>query len=576
MTNQVARLFNIRRDEFRRLSIISIMMVFFIVGYVWANITIVADFIDKLPEDANNSIAYLLIGDALIIIVTFAIYAAFADRFSNNRIMAGLATVGMVGILIGAYLLSDSTLRDTFYPALFLYLVFRSVGEAISTHWGPLVNDYFDTRAAKRIFTLLAAVTRVSYLIGSLSVFILNGFDISIPLLNQSVNIGLIELGMSIWFVTLLGMFLMSLTMPRLMNITTPSVIETQSKADQKSYFQNLYEGYQFAFRSPYLRAFVIVSIFMMVMQALMQFEILRYLNEYASVASTVTATDDFISNFFSNIIIWGSIILLPFQLFFFVRLVAWAGVEKVNLIFPTTSLIAAVILTIIPFSYVQSNNPLVIEPAIIVIGILVFAEFNRTVLNIGIRAVNDEFLYNAVPVRVKGRIRAFISGLVEPFGTLIIGAFLLYPPVATEVWIVPSMMVVIGIGYVFGSVWVSLQYGRALISMIEEENFSFMLQANNQIAFDSDTLQSLENRFQQASDDDTRLLIARLLVEAKGNYYAPMLINTADNGSKYLRAGIIDTFVSSDVRSEAVVTLCAKYIVDSDALVRNSAIRGL
>lgn len=576
--SQIARLFNVRQDEFRRLAIISIMLVFFIVGYVWANITIIADFLDKLPADSNSSIAYLLIGDAIIIIITFAIYSLFADRFANHQIMAGLASVGILGIIVGAYFLSTD-LRATILPALFLYLVFRGVGEAISTHWGPLVNDYFDTRAAKRIFTLLAAVTRVSYLFSSLTVIILNDFGFSFTRLNLNINIGLIELGMLIWLATLLAMLIMSLGMPRLMRVLPSATVSTQSKEADRGYWQNLYEGYQFAFRSKYLRAFVVVSIFMMVLQALMQFEILRYLNDYANVAKGDGVKDTFVSGFFSNILIWGSLLLLPFQLFAFTRLVAWAGVERVNLIFPTTSLIASLALIIIPLRYIDNLTATFSIAQInvaIIVGILVVAEFNRTVLNIGIRAVNDEFLYNAVPVRVKGRIRGFISGIVEPFGTFIVGAFLLIPAIVNTPIIIPGLLVVVSIGYLFASMWVSQQYGRALISMIEEENFSFMLEANNRIAFDGNTLQSLENRFKQAPDDDTRLLMARLLVEARGTEYVPILINAADNGSKYLRAGIIDTFISSDLRSSDVIDMCIKYIVDSDATVRKSAITGL
>ncbi|MGB7341496.1 MAG: cyclic nucleotide-binding domain-containing protein [Phototrophicaceae bacterium] len=578
MMGQIARLFNVRPDEFRRLSIISIMLVFFIVGYVWANITIIADFLNKLPLDSDSSIAYLLIGDAIIIIITFAIYSAFADRFANNHIMAGLASVGIIGIALGAYLLSIDLGSEILAP-LFLYLVFRGVGEAISTHWGPLVNDYFDTRAAKRIFTLLAAVTRISYLFSSLTVILLNDFGFRFTGLNLSINFGLIELGMLIWLATLLAMLIMSLGMPRLMRVLPTNKISTQSKGSPTSYWQNLYEGYQFAFRSKYLRAFVVVSIFMMVLQALMQFEILRYLNDYTNNATSDLVKDTFISGFFSNILIWGSLLLLPFQLFAFTRLVAWAGVERVNLIFPVTSLLASLALIVIPLRYADNLTAtfsIAQINIVIIIAILVIAEFNRTVLNIGIRAVNDEFLYNAVPVRVKGRIRGFISGIVEPFGTFIVGAFLLIPAIVNTPIIIPGLLVVVSIGYLFASMWVSQQYGRALISMIEEENFSFMLEANNRIAFDADTLQSLENRFKQAPDDDTRLLMGRLLIEARGTAYVDLLINAADAGSKYLRAGIIDTFISSDLRSPKVIDMCVKYIVDSDATVRKSAITGL
>ncbi len=564
MLNQLARLFNIRRDELRRLSIISIMMVFFIVGYVWANITIISKFLASLEQGASSNIAYLLIGDALVIVVTFAVYSAFADRWANHRIMAGLAITGILGILTGAYLINANP-AGSILPLLFLFLVFRSVGEAISTHWGPLVNDYFDTRAAKRIFTLLGAVVRLSNIIAALS----------IALFNNSSSY-LIEAGLLIWFATLIGIFIMSLMMPGLMG-TQPAQEahkSLQSPENRKSYWQNLYEGYRFSFKSYYLRAFVIASILMMILMALMQFEIMDIL---ATTYGEGAVAEQQISDFLSTITFWGSILLLPFQLFVFNRLVAWAGVERVNLVFPSTSLITAVALAAIPFITVDPGS--LIIPLIgisLVIGITMLAEFNRTILNAGVRAINDEFLYNAVPVRVKGRTRGFISGIVEPFGTLVAGFIVLSPVIAREIVYIPALLITVSIAYFLSSLWVSRQYGRALIEMIEEENFSFLLEANNRIAIDSNTLDSLESRFKQATDDDAKLLMARLLVEAKGIEYSDLIMSAADSGSKYLRAGIIDTFVSSDLRLPRVINMCVKYIVDSDPIVRKSAITGL
>lgn len=563
MLNQFVRLFNIRRDELRRLTVISIMMVFFIIGYVWANITIISNFVSNLGAD---KIPLLLIGDALIIIVTFAGYSTVADRWANHRIMAGLAVVGIIGIVIGVIFLRNEafllgTSNAVGWTSFFLYLVFRSVGEAISTHWGPLVNDYFDTRAAKRIFTLLGGVVRLSYIVGALSLAIFND---SAP--------ELILLGLSVWIVTLLGIFIMSVYMPRLMRveIAQPSAQDSET---QKGYWQNLYEGYRFAFKSYYLRAFVVASILMMILLALMQFEVLAILDEAYSGENAERQIADFLS----QITFWGSVVLLPFQLFVFNRLVSWAGVETVNLVFPTTSLLAALSLAAIPF--INPDLTTFVIPIIgitIVVGIAMIAEFNRTILNIGIRAINDEFLYNAVPVRVKGRTRGFISGIVEPFGTLLAGVIVALPIIGTDPVFVPALLVGFAVAYLLSSLWVSRQYGRALISMIEDENFSFLLEANNRIAIDSETLQSLEGRFKEAQDDDTRLLMARLLIEAQGEYYIDLLTLYAENGSKYLRAGIIDTFVSADLRLPRIIDMCVKYIVDSDPVVRKSAITGL
>ena len=175
-----------------------------------------------------------------------------------------------------------------------------------------------------------------------------------------------------------------------------------QDSEQKKSYWQNLYEGYKFAFKSHYLRAFVVTSVVMMVLLALTQFEILRQLETEYSGNETQ------IKDFLANITLIGSIILLPFQLLVFNRLVAWAGVETVNLIFPSTSLITVILLAALPWMNTDAAFTIGATTLTLLIGIVAFAEFNRTILNIGIRAINDEFLYNAVPVRVKGAYTRF------------------------------------------------------------------------------------------------------------------------------------------------------------------------
>src|SRR5690606_7471813 len=152
-----------------------------------------------------------------------------------------------------------------------------------------------------------------------------------------------------------------------------------------------------FAFKSYCLRAFVVASILMMILLALMEFEILAILSDtYGDGA----LAEQQISIFLSTITFWGSVLVLPFQLFAFNRLVAWAGVERINLVFPSSSLITAFALAAVSYQSLELTTvtiPIIGITVIVAIAIAMLAEFNRTILNAGIRAINDEFLYNAV-----------------------------------------------------------------------------------------------------------------------------------------------------------------------------------
>jgi uncharacterized membrane protein HdeD (DUF308 family) len=152
------RLFNIRQDEWRRLILLTVMLLMFVTGGIWAGITIVAQFLSNL---GSENLQYLFIGDAIVIVLTFAIYSSLADRFSNSKILNGLLITGLISIVISLFLINSPNTSISNIAYLVLYMLYRGVTEAISVHWGVYVNDFFDTRAAKRIFTLLGAVVRI-------------------------------------------------------------------------------------------------------------------------------------------------------------------------------------------------------------------------------------------------------------------------------------------------------------------------------------------------------------------------------------------------------------------------------
>jgi HEAT repeat protein len=539
MVAAFGRLFSIRPDEWRRLILLTVMLLMFVTGGIWASITITSQFLSKLGAD---NVPYMLIGDALIIVVTFAVYSSIADRFSNSKILNGLLIIGIIGIVVSLLLINNPDANISNFAYLILYLHFRAVTEAISVHWGVYVNDFFDTRAAKRIFTLLGAVVRIGNILAALT----------IPLLNLLPNNA--QVIVILWGVSMFLMMMINFGKSFFLR-GSQGIIEARqigSEAKKASYFQRLREGYEFVFTSGYLRMFAIGSLFMMFLMAAMQFKI------FAIFADTYGSDDVQISNLISQITLIGSLLLLPFQLFIYNRILSRIGVENANLIFPLSSMGAALMLAF--------NNSLPVGA---------ITEFNRTILNGGIRAVNDELLYNAIPIRVKGRARAFMSGIVQPLGTMA-GGLLVALPIMNESWFLPMLLIVLAVAYVLSALMVSRLYGRALISMIEQENYAFLLDAQNRISVDNESVKSLEKRLAESDIDDTRLILARLLIAARGVAYIPLLSSYADNGSSYLRAGIIDAFVAGDVNHPDVVKLCLNYMGDPAALVRKSAIMGL
>lgn len=76
-------------------------------------------------------------------------------------------------------------------------------------------------------------------------------------------------------------------------------------------------------------------------------------------------------------------------------------------------------------------------------------SHFARTTYRTAFRNTLDNLMYNAVPLRVKGRSRAFIGGFVMPIGTIIGGGLLLIRQELTQLpWLLPTLIGVFALFY--------------------------------------------------------------------------------------------------------------------------------
>ncbi len=569
------RLFNIRTFEWPRLLLLYGMLFILVLGTGWGTAIVEAAFLEQVGVEY---LPWILIVIAIISIPANALYTAFTDRIANDKLLIAILSVGMIGILIGIGLLwADIPLA---YPLLYL-LIYVPLSDILVIHWFTYVNSFYDTRAAKRIVPVIVTSPRVAGIIAGLTM----------PIVNRILPpIGTILL----WAAACGIMAGLVWLMPRLRFVRkTPSEIirnplhrttETTSSPKQMgrsaSYLNNLQEGYQYVIQSKFLR-WMALSTFMFTI-------LIAFFNVQASqIFYSELKTMERISNFIGILNGVSNLIMLPLLLFGLSRLINTIGLGNANLIYPTGTL--------------AISGALVAWPGLTTAALAYFA---RNAFVAGIRNPIDSLLYNAVPLRIKGRARAFIGGLVVPIGSLVGNAILL---ILTSSLARPSMPgrstptqglillsalgSVSGLGFLISAIFIRKQYAQALVKMLEQEDYSFLLsqRASELTIVDPAALESLHKRLQESisgnhtpetstsQSHEMTVFLAQLISQIGGREALPILEEAAKTVLEArTRAAIINILALADIPEKAVRYLCLDFLDDPEGRVRQAAIIAL
>jgi HEAT repeat protein len=533
------KLLNIRSREWPRLLLFFIILAIPNMGIVWGSTVAYTAF---LKEVGIEGLPWVLVGGSALSIVAIAIYAAFVDRVADDILLIAIFALGGVGIVIGLLLLlaGFSTIA---YPLL--YLLFLAWAAVASPHLYTYINAYYDAQAVKRIFPLLLAA-------GAGGV-ILAGFSLSWIIFLSPTTIILIWLAsylvaiLTIWFIPNL------LRAPRRPPTSTTSPSTSQSEDSKDSFMRNLREGVQFTKQSSYLQWITITTLLTTALMAFLEYRASQILAEQFTqeqFASLVGVLDG-ISN----------IIALPLLLFGVSRLIGWLGVANVSFLFPAATLLV--------------SSSLVYFPGL---GTAVSSYLNRKGLRGGIQDPIDILLFSAVPLRVRGRARAFVGGLITPIGSLV-GGLLLLPPIGNNATLLSALIALLAITYTI-SAWIMKQkYSQALVQMLEQEDYSFLLSQSSADlpAADPATLNRLRSKLEASNSHELRVFMTKLITQIAGrqslSIIAPAIQNTAEANT---RAAMVNVLSASDLRGNELASLYRSLLQDHDPRVRQAAVIGL
>lgn len=539
MTRLFSALFNIRPAEWPRLLLLYGMGLLFLIGMTWGSTIAEASFLQQVGV---GFLPLTFAANALISIIAIAVYTAFVDHIPNDKLLVALLLICAATIVIGRGLIALRLLTIA-YPLL--YLLSRVILDTFNLHWWTYVNGFYDTQASKRVSPFISTGGRLAGIIGGLTT----------PLLTRLMPHANIIL---LWAAALVIVALAAQLMPRLLNETkntmgyTPPVTLAASGSGGTTYIRNIREGYRFVSQSTFLRWMAVSTFLLMVL-----FTLLTY--QTGQILLDQLKTTEAISSFTGTLTGLTNLIMLPIQLLLLGRLVSRVGLGNANLAFPVGTLAICGALVVLP-------------PQIFTAGL---AYFDQTTFRTAFRNTVDNMLYNAVPLRVKGRARAFIGGLVVPIATLIGGGLLRILPGTP--WLLPMLIGLLSIGYAVSTLVIRRQYTQALVSMLEQEDFSFLLDAASDLSVpDAATLNWLKKKMEDSTSNELTIFMAKLLSEVGGDQTVPILIEAARTGDAQVRASIIDSLVAADFRGDEVRNLFTTSLSDPDGHVRQSAIAGL
>lgn len=545
----LGRLLNIRTHEWPRLLILYLMSFVVLTGINWGETIVEADFLRQIGV---QYLPWAFIANAIFSILAIFIYSAFADRVSNDRILVALLAVSVIGIVIGLALLAAGAVFIAF--PLFYLILNVPLLDIYNVHWATYVSSFYDTRAARRVVPVLGTSARLAGIVAGLT----------IPLLNQHLApVGIIGL----WMGALVVMALLVWLMPRLLHEkTAPTAITITASLGsaprtlaRPSARENLREGSAYVRQSVFLRWMAVSTLIFTVLLALINY---RTSSILLGELKTTTAMADFIG------VVSGitNLIALPIQLFLVGRLIGWFGLGNANLIFPAGTMLI--------------SGSLIFFPRL---ASAALGYFNRTTFRTAFRNSTENLLYNAVPLRVKGRARAFISGLIVPVGAMLGGAILLLTPLlrgsGAADWVLSAAMGALALAFVVMAVIIRRQYSQALLRLLEQEDYASLLlqHAATLTSADPPTLAHLRSRIAAAKDPALTLFLTQLLIEIGGVNVIPTVtesIRQAPDAAQ--RSALLNLLTAADLHHDSVRQVFTECLADTSGLVRQAALAGL
>ncbi len=407
---------------------------------------------------------YMYIWVAISVALVSYIYSHFADRYRRDRLIQ-IVTFGLLLMVVASRIVLMFA-GDWFLPILYVFV--EIMGGLMTIQFWTLANDIFTTRQAKRIFGIIGA--------GGITATIITGFTVG----ELTRAIGTDNL---FWIcaVLLLGCLIM-VTRQGKIHRKELTLALTGIRPSQGIH---LTQDLGRVFSSKHLKtiAWITVITFAVVTVVDFQFKVIaRY---------SFLNREDELSEFFGWFYSISGVGSLLVQVLATGKMLQRFGI------------IASLLL--LPLALFTMNIALLALPGLLTVSILKGSDM---VLRYSINEAGTQVLYLPVPSNLRGRAKAFITGMVKPLAQGLCGLALVWAGVLVGHrvdWLAGgSILALIGLmALVMG---LKNEYLQSLLNTLRERKLNL---ADSPLSLtDSQTVSALE---QTLNDDDERNILHAL-----------------------------------------------------------------
>ncbi len=456
-------------------------------------------------------------------------YAAVVGRARNDRLFIVL----LLAVALALAALTALSLQGLDAAPWLLFAVYW-IGQAIFlNHFWTFAADYFDTLSSKRLFPLFVVGSSIGGLLGGV---------LTIAFARAAPPESLI----AAWSAFLvLGALLIFLARWRLRTWGS----STLEESDESS-VEGLRGAVRFLRRSP-LGRWLAISSFGMVISLF----VVQYL--YSGIFAEAFSDASELAFFFGVYLTLSNLVEVVFATLVTPWLIHRVGVASANLVHPLLTIATCVAVAWDPRLWV---------------GIL--ARANRELLDNAMSIPLRNLVYNALPLGIRGRIRAFLEGIVVYSGMVVAGVGLLLLS-----GIVSHLGLCIAGGaaallYLLANLRVRREYLKSLVGGMREGRLDLSEFAAELGHWEVSQMSALWRSMLGESSQRTRGSVVQLATAMANAGVAAPLVKGLQHADENVRKACVDALAIVD--TGAVEAALVQALEDERGLVRRSAVAAL
>ncbi len=480
-------------------------------------------FVAKLGAGA---LAPAFIAASLVTVLGSLFYAVRVGAVRNDILFIRW----LVGAAISLALATGAAWREVelVYPAI---LCFWYVLQAILiNHFWTFASDYFDTLASKRLFPLFTAGTSVGGAAGGLAAMLLVSTTGPVALIAG-------------WSLSLAGAALFVRLAQRRLRRWGLSV---EDEADESS-MEGLRGAVRFLGRSALARGLVVSVLGMVLALFLAQY---LYLDVFATSFPDPTQLATFLAAYLAL----SNFVELGIEIWITPALIRRFGIPGANLLHPLLMLLA--------FGGLAARWNLVAG-----IGARAARELAENAIGMPVRSL----VYNAMPARFRGRMRALLEGIVFYAGMSLAGLVLLAFPDAAPLWLCGAGAVA-ALAYFVANLRTRRAYLETLVAQLRAGRLDLATVGQGLGAWEASRLAALWEPLVRGDGERP----SPGLLELAPHLAARGILDPLVRAASHPDAGVRRASIAALATKESTGGALALALDDPDAGVRFAALRGL